>query len=135
MLSGEVQRSTTCQVLTAAIMSIRQFCKPREHERIENLESGPCSKRPRLDDSSGSSSENESSSGLASTAPESSSTDSSTKSKRKQASKFCTEWMKGRQHWLKYIPGQGMICTLCQKHNKSPGTHTTWNTTPCNRLR
>lgn len=43
--------------------------------------------------------------------------------------------MKGRQHWLKYIPGQGMICTLCQKHNKSPGTHTTWNTTPCNRLR
>ena len=45
MLSGEVQRSTTCPVLTAAIMSIRQFCKPREHERIENLESGPCSKR------------------------------------------------------------------------------------------
>ena len=34
---------------------------------------------------------------------------------------------------MKYVPGQGMLCTLCQKH--SHGAHSTWNSIPCNRLR
>ena len=104
-------------------MSIRRFCKSIEKE---NPEPGPIPKHFRLDednDSSASSLEDESSSGHhlaqeknSSTASGSSSTDSSRRSKR---NKFCTEWIKGRQHWLKYVPGQGMLCTLCQKHNKS----------------
>ena len=64
------------------------------------------------------------------------STESSTNNtKRKQASKFCNDWCKGRELWLKYLPGQGMFCTLCQKHNKSPFSRGTWNTAPCTRLR
>ena len=55
--------------------------------------------------------------------------------KKKQASAFCNDWCKGRESWLKYLPGQGMFCTLCQKHNKSPFSRGTWNTTPCTRLR
>lgn len=67
---------------------------------------------------------------------ESSSTESSTnRAKRKQASKFCSDWRKGREQWLKYLPGQGMFCVLCQKHNKSPFARGTWNTAPCTRLR
>ena len=74
--------------------------------------------------------------GTTSTAAESSSRESSTTfARRKQASKFCNEWLKGREHWLKYLPHQGMFCTLCQKHNRNPVSHGTWNSTPCNRLR
>ena len=111
-------------------MSILQYCT--NSERSE--ESGSSPKRPRLDEDSDSSSEDESSN---LTAPETSSTDSSNRSKRKQASKFCTDWSKGRQHWLKYVAGQGMFCTLCQKHNKTKRhvSHSTWTVTPCTRLR
>ena len=71
-----------------------------------------------------------------STAAESSSRESSTTpARRKQASKFCNEWLKGREHWLKYLPDQGMFCALCQKHNKSQLSRGTWNSTPCTRLR
>ena len=74
---------------------------------------------------------------LTSTTVESSSMESSTnriRGKRKQASKFCDDWCKGREHWLKYLPGQGMFCALCQKHKKSPFSRGTWNTAPCTRL-
>ena len=71
-----------------------------------------------------------------STAAESSSRESSiTPARRKQASKFCNEWLKGREHWLKYLPDQGMFCALCQKHNKSQVSRGTRNSTPCTRLR
>ena len=53
----------------------------------------------------------------------------------RQASKFSTDWLIGREHWLKYLPGQGMICALCQKHNKNPFSHGSWTKTPCTRLR
>ncbi len=43
--------------------------------------------------------------------------------------------MAGREHWLKYFPEKGMFCSLCQKHNKNPFAHGTWNTVPCSRLR
>ena len=70
---------------------------------------------------------------LTSTAAESSSTKSSTNgTKQKQASKFCNDWRKGRERWLKYLPGEGMFCSLCQKHNKNPFSR---GTTPCNRLK
>ena len=130
-------------------MSIRQYCTVVDREESEL----PNSKRSRLDeagddsDSSSSAADGDidepeptshegNSSVLTSTAAETSSTESSTNSaKRKQASKFCNDWRKGRELWLKYLPGQGMFCTLCQKHNKSPFSRGTWNTTPCTRLR
>ena len=44
---------------------------------------------------------------------ESSSTESSTnRAKRKQASKFCNDWRKGREQWLKYLPGLGICFVL-----------------------
>lgn len=60
---------------------------------------------------------------------------SSSGSNAKQASKFVSDWLIGRQHWLKYENGQGMFCTLCQKYDKSPFSRGTWNTTPCTRIR
>ncbi len=60
---------------------------------------------------------------------------SSSQQRKKQASKFNKEWLKGREHWLKYFPEKGMFCSLCQKHNKNPFAHGTWNTVPCSRLR
>jgi hypothetical protein len=54
--------------------------------------------------------------------------------KAKQSSKFNPDWKKGRP-WLKYEPGLGMTCLLCQKYKKLPFNRTTWNTTPCTRLR
>ena len=60
---------------------------------------------------------------------------SSTQDKRKQASKFSKDWIKGREHWLKYLPEKGMLCCLCQKYNKNPFARGIWNTVPCTRLR
>ena len=54
---------------------------------------------------------------------------------RKQASGFKKEWLKGRQHWLKCIDGQGMFCTLCIKYDKRPYNRITWNKAPCTRFR
>ena len=119
-------------------MSIRQFCTVVDQEEEREV---PSSKRPRLDqdcsESDSSTDEPQTSHSCVLASAESSSTDaeSSTKAKRKQARKFCNEWCKGREYWLKYLPGQGMFCTLCQKHNKNPFSRGTWNTTPCNRLR
>lgn len=65
-----------------------------------------------------------------------SATESSTqRGKRKQASKFSKDWLSRQELWLKYVQGKGLFCTLCQKYNKSPFTHGTWNTSPCTRLR
>ena len=33
----------------------------------------------------------------------------------RQASKFSTDWLIGREHWLKYLPGQGMILCIVSK--------------------
>jgi len=39
---------------------------------------------------------------------------SSTCTKPKQASTFLNDWLPGREHWLKYIKGKGMFCTLSE---------------------
>ncbi len=36
----------------------------------------------------------------------------SSRDKKKQASKFSKEWLKGREHWLSYFPEKGMFCSL-----------------------
>ena len=59
---------------------------------------------------------------------------SSTCTKPKQASTFLNDWLPGKEHWLKYIKGKGVFCTLCQKH-KCPFARGTWNITPCTRIR
>ncbi len=92
---------------------------------------GPSSKRLRLDSSDSSSTNgdidesetSDSSNLLTPTTGESS--DSCTK----QANKFCQEWNIKREHWLKYVPGEGMFCLVCQKHKMSPFSRGTWNTT------
>ena len=139
------------------LVSVREFfhiqCLLDNTARLLREESElPNSKRSRLDeagddsDSSSSAADGDiepepishkgNTSILTSTAAETSSTESSTNStKRKQASKFCNDWRKGRELWLKYLPGQGMFCTLCQKHNKSRFSRGTWNTAQCTRLR
>ena len=49
----------------------------------------------------------------------------SSSAKRKPASKFCNDWLGGRRHWLKYVPWEGMFCTLCRTRYPictAPGT-------------
>ena len=60
---------------------------------------------------------------------------SSPSSSLKQASSFKRGWLKGRQHWLKFVEGEGMFCELCIKHDKLPVGRETWNTIPCTRYR
>ncbi len=55
--------------------------------------------------------------------------------KKKQASKFNKESLKGREHWLKYLPEEGMVCSLCRKYNKHLFSRSIWNTVPCTRRR
>ena len=56
------------------------------------------------------------------------------KKKQKLATSFSTDWAKNRP-WLKYVQNQGMFCIYCQKHDKQPFGRTTWNKTPCVRIR
>lgn len=58
-----------------------------------------------------------------------------TSSSPKQATRFSKKWLKGREHWLEYVKGQGMICKLCKKYNQHSFGHDIWNQTPCTRLR
>nr|XP_006818252.1 PREDICTED: zinc finger protein 862-like [Saccoglossus kowalevskii] len=57
-----------------------------------------------------------------------------TPTRRKQASSFRNEWVRGRD-WLYFIPGEGMYCKLCQKYNMCPYDRDTWNKTPSRRIR
>ena len=55
--------------------------------------------------------------------------------KGKQASGFNHEWIKGGEHWLQYVSGKGMFCTVCRKYDKRPYNCATWNKEPCTRYR
>ena len=54
--------------------------------------------------------------------------------KSKQSQFFRSGW-KTNRHWLLNVEGEGMYCQLCQKHDACPFDKTTWNTTPCTRMR
>ena len=122
-------------------MSLRKYfkCSDRNEDESEK----PASKRSRTEEPDSSSdgqdsdAERSSSSRVqTSTTTENSAAESSTHSGRqKQASTFSKDWLRGREHWLNFVHGKGMFCTLCQKYNKSPFSRGTWNTAPCTRLR
>ena len=122
-------------------MSLRKYfkCSDRNEDESEK----PASKRSRTEEPDSSSdgqdsdAERSSSSRVqTSTTTENSAAESSTHSGRqKQASTFSKDWLHGREHWLNFVHGKGMFCTLCQKYNKSPFSRGTWNTAPCTRLR
>ena len=66
------------------------------------------------------------------------STDTSTtetSSYSKQAANFSKKWLKGREHWLDYIKGQGMFCMLCKRYSQHSYGHDIWNQTQCKCLR
>ena len=48
----------------------------------------------------------------------------------KQLKGFYTDWLREREHWLRYEKDVGMFCLLCQKYNKRPYDRDTWNKTP-----
>ena len=60
---------------------------------------------------------------------------SSSSGRLRQAPTFRHEWLKGREHWLRFVHGKGMFCELCIKYDKRPFNRETWNTIPCTRYR
>lgn len=54
--------------------------------------------------------------------------------KQKLAIQFKPEWRENRP-WLLYTETEGMFCTFCRKHNKTPFGRAIWNTKPCVRFR
>ena len=93
-------------------------------------------KRSRIEDSEDDYESETNISSVSGTTTEDTSTDTSTGSvSAKQALKFTNKWLKGREHWLEYIPSQGMFCKLCRKYDKHSYGHDIWNRTPCTRLR
>ena len=77
--------------------------------------------------------ESEAETSTVATATDTSTTETSSGSK--QAAKFSKKWLKGREHWLEYIKGQGMFCKLCKKYNQHSYGHDIWNKTASRRLR
>ena len=93
-------------------------------------------KRSRIEDSEDDYESETNISSVSGTTTEDTSTDTSAGSvSAKQALKFTNKWLKGREHWLEYIPSQGMFCKLCRKYDKHSYGHDIWNRTPCTRLR
>ena len=124
-------------------MALLKHCTARKRSLEEGLSGESTIKRTRNEDDKppgGESSEEESPESEAetthstvTTATDTSTTETSSSSK--QAANFSKKWLKGREHWLEYIKGQGMFCKLCKKYNQHSFGHDIWNKTPCRRLR
>ena len=98
-------------------------------KRTKNNNDEPTGEESSTEDNS----ESEPKSSTVTTATDTSTTETSSGSK--QAIKFSKKWLKGREHWLEYLQGQGMLCKLCRKYNQHSFGHDIWNQTPCRRLR
>lgn len=106
-------------------MSLLKYCE-RKQDIEDSIEP---TKRMRLEQ------ETEYESEAHTTSTDHSKSSCSSGSNSKQAATFSKRWLKGREHWLRYVEGQGMFCLLCTKFKKSSFNCTFWTSTPCSRLR
>ena len=127
-------------------MTLFKYYTVRKRSCQEDLGEDSSVKRGRNDseepageeDSAEEVSESEAESSSITTAADTSTTETSTtetSSGSKQATRFSRKWLKGREHWLHYVKGQGMFCKLCKKYDQRSFGHDIWNKTACKCLR